>query len=100
MEPNYQIPPICNAYKIILFTAVIGSLIAFVIYLSKETFVSFQDMRQMQNEQNRENELLGMIYEPIAGPLIPSYPTKRPFTAIYKNAPYVVNYNKSIPMCN
>ena len=40
-----------------------------------------------------------MIFEPRAGPLIPSYPSTRPFTAIYKNYPYVVNYNKGTPMC-
>jgi hypothetical protein len=81
----------------IIFFIVIIVLFSYFLFI--ERFIPYQELKKIEQEQNRENELIGMIFEPRAGPLIPSYPSTRPFTAIYKNYPYVVNYNKGTPMC-
>lgn len=96
--------------KLIIFCVVIFVIVVVSLIIStpnpinnmrfqQETFIPYSEAVQNSLDQNRENELLGLIYPPVAGPRIPSYPSSRPFTAIYKNEPFVVSYNQGVSIC-
>jgi hypothetical protein len=94
---------ICQQPESLLF--MVGLVILFW-YLSTIELFTFEPTNYYQqqmiedNSQDRNTDLIGLIYPARAGPLQPAFPTNKPVTAIYKTEPYIVRYNQGLPLCN
>jgi hypothetical protein len=88
-----------------LINIVILGTILYICSTIFRTYYVQRDAYEYHVEEN-ENELIGLIYPPKAGPLHTNieFPTKREsckgaFTAIYKQDPYLKVYNQNPGGC-
>lgn len=87
-----------NSFEMLI---AIGIVIFIYRCMSSESYrQSYQHSKNSKNSKNEETkDLIGLIYPPKAGPLHTNieFPVKRdsctrPFTAIYKQDPYLKHY--------
>lgn len=78
----------------------IGSgIVIALLYIVIQVLGASEQYKDLPQYDLPNNEVIGFVFEPKAGPLNRSVPIKDSYYVLYRDSPFLVAHNKSLPMC-